>query len=72
MTLTMTAEQQQAINTKPGQRTRLLDPLTNSMYVLVPEAEFEAIEEIVEDELRQRTIHAIGLKNAIRRMSEEP
>jgi hypothetical protein len=39
---------------------------------LIPLIEYEAVREIVEDERRQRTIRAVGLRNAGRRAEKVP
>ena len=49
---------------------RVIDPRNNASYFLVREAEYETVREVLEDEQRQRTIHAVGLRNAIGRMGE--
>jgi PHD/YefM family antitoxin component YafN of YafNO toxin-antitoxin module len=50
----------------------VVDPRGNVSYVLVSESEYETVRDILEDEQRQRSIRAVGLRNAIGRMSEVP
>ncbi|MGL4550072.1 MAG: hypothetical protein ACRC33_02700 [Gemmataceae bacterium] len=69
MPTTLTPEQQQELDA-PAQPARLIDPRTNTSYVLLPEAEYEAFREAVEDERRQREVRAVGLRNAGRRIGE--
>jgi hypothetical protein len=47
---------------------RVIDPRTNTAYVLVPEADYEIVREILEDKRQQRAIHAVGLSNAAGRI----
>ncbi len=52
-------------------RPRVVDPRTNEVYVLVSEADFESVQDLLEEERRLRTIHAIGRRNAAGRMEDE-
>jgi hypothetical protein len=72
MNLPLTEEQQRALDARTVNGTRLIDPRTNSTYVLVPEADFETVREVLEDERRQRSIREIALRNAAGRMDERP
>ena len=72
MTIPLTEQQQQALDTKNGDLPKLIDPRTNSVYVLVQESEFESVRAILEDERQQRAIRAIALRNAAGRMDEIP
>jgi hypothetical protein len=72
MTIELTAQQQQALDTGRVEPLRIVDPRTNSVYVLLPLQEYENIREIAEDERRQKAIHAVAVRNALRRMDEEP
>jgi len=64
MNIELTPQQLRALDAGEGGLTRFIDPRSNVSYVLVSEAEYETVREVVEDEKRQRTIHAIALKNA--------
>ena len=72
MTIELTVHQQQALDALEGVLPRLIDPRTSQSYVLVPEVDYQAVHEALEDDRRQRAIHAVGLRNAIGRMGEEP
>jgi hypothetical protein len=72
MPLELTEQQQRALDAKAEGPPRLIDPRTNSAYVLVPAEEYESVRELLEEERRQRAIRAVGLRNAARRMDEEP
>ena len=43
-----------------------------SFYVLIREADYAAIQELLEEEERQQEIHAVALRNAADRMNEAP
>ena len=68
----LTPEQQRALDNPEGLPPRLLDPRTDTAYILVPEVEYEAMRELVEDERREHAIHAAALRNAAARMEDEP
>jgi hypothetical protein len=73
MSIHLTPQQQQAIDAQgSGQLPRIIDPRTNSAYVLVPEADYGVVREILEDEQRQRAIRVVALQNAAGRMDEAP
>jgi hypothetical protein len=73
MSIQLTPQQQQALDSHGlGQLPRVIDPRTNVAYVLVPEADYDAIREILEQEQRQRAIRAVGLRNAAGRMDDAP
>jgi hypothetical protein len=71
MTIQLTQQQQQALDAQGiGQLPRVIDPRTSVSYVLVPEAEYDTVRDILEDEQRQRAIRAVALRNAAGRMDE--
>ena len=72
MNIQLTPQQLPALDARDGGATRVIDPRSNTAYVLVSEAEYESIREVLEDEERQRLIRVVGLRNAIGRMSEVP
>ena len=72
MTIELTDQQQQALDALGEELPRVMDPRTRSCYVLVPEVDYESIHEALEDDRRQRAIRAVGLRNTIGRMGEEP
>jgi PHD/YefM family antitoxin component YafN of YafNO toxin-antitoxin module len=71
MSIELTGSQQQALDAE-GREPRVVDPRTNTQYVLVPVEEFEAIREALDDDRRQRAIRRVGLRNAAGRAGEEP
>lgn len=70
MTIRLTEQQQRALDRTDDQPPMVVDPRTNDAYVLIPLTEYEAVREIVEDERRQKSIRAVALRNAGRRMDE--
>lgn len=72
MTVELTEEQQQALDIPSEIPPRLIDPRNNATYYLVSAPDYEAIRELLEEERRQKTIRAIGLRNAVGRLGEEP
>ena len=60
-----------AVDARDADRPRVVDPRTNEVYVLVSEADFESVQDLLEEERRLRTIHAIGRRNAAGRMEDE-
>ena len=72
MDIQLTPQQQQALDTQEDRPPRVIDPRTNIAYILVPEVDYEAIRELLEDERRQQAIHAVALRNAASRMNDVP
>jgi len=72
MNIELTREQQEALDQQGRGPQRVVDPRTHTAYVLVPENEYEAMREILEDERRERAIHALALRNAADRLDEIP
>ena len=60
-----------AVDARDADPPRVVDPRTNEVYVLVPEADFESVQDLLEEERRLRTIHAIGRRNAAGRMEDD-
>ena len=50
MNIELTLEQQHALDNQVGGPQRVVDPRTDTAYVLVPEGEYEATRELLEDE----------------------
>lgn len=69
MNIQLTRQQQQVLDSEGGGLPRVIDPRTNAAYVLVPETDFEAVRDLVEEERRQRAIHAVALRNAAGRVT---
>jgi hypothetical protein len=72
MPIELTEQQQQALETLGEAPPRVVNPRTSTAYVLVPEDDYKAVREALEDERRQRAIRAVGRRNAIGRMDEMP
>ena len=72
MSIPLTPQQQQALDAQEDSPLRVIDPRTNTTYILVPEVDYEAVRELLEDERRQQAIHAAALRNAAGRMDEAP
>jgi hypothetical protein len=72
MSIQLTPQQQQALDTQKDSPPRIVDPRTNTTYILVPEVDYVSIRELLEDERRQQAIHAVALRNAAGRMNDTP
>ena len=72
MTIELTPQQQQALDTKEESPPRVIDPRTNTTYILLPEVDYESIRELLQEERRQQAIHAVALRNAAGRIDDIP
>ena len=72
MSIELTPQQQQALDTKEESPPRVIDPRTNTTYVLLPEVDYESIRELLQEERRQQAIHAVALRNAAGRIDDIP
>ena len=72
MRIELTPEQQAALDHQGPSPHRIVDPRTHTAHVLVPETEYEMMREILDDERRERAIHAVALRNAAGRLDEIP
>ena len=70
MSIELTEQQQQSLDTHMEDPPRVIDPRTNAAYILIPVEDYESIREILEDEKRQKAIRAVGLRNAVGRLNE--
>jgi hypothetical protein len=70
MTIQLTEQQQEVLDSAGATPPQVVDPRTNSSYVLVPANEYEAVREVLEDERRQAAIRSVALRNAVGRMNE--
>ena len=68
----LTREQQRALDNQGKSPQRVVDPRTDTAYILVPEVEYATLRELLEDERREQIIHAVALRNAAGRMDEVP
>jgi hypothetical protein len=72
MTIELTPQQLQVLYGGEHRVPRVVDPRNNASYVLVSEAEYETVREVLEDERRQQGIRKVALPNAIARMGDAP
>ena len=72
MRIQLTPQQQQALDRQETSLPRAIDPRTNTAYVLIREADYAAIQELLKEEERQQELHAVALRNAAGRMNEAP
>jgi PHD/YefM family antitoxin component YafN of YafNO toxin-antitoxin module len=70
MAIEFTPQQQKALDREKRIPRRVVDPRSQTAYVLVPEDEYEAMRELLEDEKREKAIHEVGLRNAAKRLHE--
>ncbi len=68
MSIELTLKQQNALDHQGGSPQRVVDPRTRTAYVLVPENEYDAMRELLEEERREEALHAVALHNAARRL----
>lgn len=67
----LSPQQFPAVDGRDADPPRVVDPRTNEVYVLVPEADFQSVQDLLEEERRARAIHAIGRRNAAARMNDD-
>jgi hypothetical protein len=72
MSIQLTPQQQEVLDAQENGPARVIDPRTNTTYILVPETAYASVLEILEDERRQQAIHAVALRNAAGRINEAP
>ena len=72
MSIQLTPRQQKVLDSQQDNPPRVIDPRTNTSYILVREADYESIRELLEDDRRQQAIHAIALRNAADRIDDTP
>ena len=72
MTIQLTEQQQQVLDSSGTTPPQVVDPRTNDAYVLVPATEYEAVREVIEDEKKQAAIRSVALRNAAGRLNEVP
>ena len=72
MSIQLTPQQQQALDSEQDNPPRVIDPRTNTSYILVREVDYQSMQEILEDERRQEAIHAVALSNAAGRINDTP
>jgi hypothetical protein len=72
MSIQLTPQQQKVLDSQEEGPPRVIDPRTNTSYILVREMDYESIRELLEDERRQKAIHALALRNAAGRIDDLP
>ncbi len=72
MKIELTAQQLYELDAGGGTVPRVIDPRNNAAYVLVSEADYETVRDILEEEQRQSSIRATAVRNAIGRMDDTP
>jgi len=72
MSIQLTPQQQKALDSQKDNPPRVIDPRTNTSYILLREVDYESIREILEDERRQQAIRALALRNAAGRIDDVP
>jgi hypothetical protein len=72
MSIELTEQQQQTLDIQTEIPPRVIDPRNNATYYLVAAPDFEAIQDLLEEERLQKAIRAVGLRNAAGRMEEVP
>jgi hypothetical protein len=72
MSIQLTPQQQKVLDREEDHPPRVIDPRTNTSYILLREADYESIRELLEDERRQQASHAVALRNAAGRIDDIP
>jgi hypothetical protein len=72
MSIQLTPQQQKVLDSQEDNPPRVIDPRTNTSYILLREADYESIRELLEKERRQQAIHAAALRNAAGRIDDAP
>ena len=72
MSIQLTPQQQKVLDSQEEGPPRVIDPRTNTSYILVREMDYESIRELLEDERRQKAFHALALRNAAGRIDDLP
>jgi len=72
MNIQLTPQQQKVLDSQEDSPPRVIDPRTNTSYILLREADYASIRELLEDERRQQAIHAVALRNAAGRIDDTP
>jgi hypothetical protein len=71
MSIQLTPQQLQALD-EHGVKSRIIDPRTKAVYVLVPEADYENVRELLDEDRQRRAICEIAVRNAVGRTEETP
>lgn len=68
MSIELTPKQQDTLDHCNEGPQRVVDPRTRTAYVLVPENEYHAMRELLDEERREKAVHEVALKNAALRL----
>ena len=72
MTIQLTEEQQQAMDSAGTTPPQVVDPRTSAAYVLIPAEDYETVREVLGEERQQKAIRKVALRNAAGRIQETP
>lgn len=67
----LTLDQQKLIDANHDEPLQVVDPRTRTAYFLIRSEEYERVQAILEEEIRQRAINRIARRNAINYATEE-
>ena len=70
MSIQLTEEQQQAMDSAGAQPPQVVDPRTGAAYILVPVEDYETVREVLGEERGQKAIRKVALRNAAGRVQE--
>ena len=71
MSLEFTLQQQQELDLRTEQPPHIVDPRTQSDYVLIPVADFNRVREMLEEDRTRQAIARAAMRNAVARIDEE-
>jgi PHD/YefM family antitoxin component YafN of YafNO toxin-antitoxin module len=72
MSISLSPEQQQALDQSAGHLLYVTDSRTSAAYVLIPASQYESVREALEDDRVQKAVRSAGMRNAVSRAGEEP
>ena len=72
MSLELSEPLQRALDSRPNEPLRIVDPRTQKTYVLISAEEYQSVFAVLEEEKQRRAIHAAALRNAAGRMQDDP
>jgi hypothetical protein len=70
--ISLTKEQQHAMDSTGATPPEVVDPRTGESYVLIRTEEYQELREVLLEERRQKAIRAVALRNAAGRIQEVP
>jgi hypothetical protein len=71
MSISLSPEQQQALDQSAGHLIYVTDPRTSAAYLLIPADQYESVREALEDERVQQAVRSTGMRNAVSRAGEQ-